>query len=840
MKRKLRPHHYPLGLIALGILTTAGLMGGIYLYRDRIFKQFQREISARIRGTFLADNFHVLFWEDGSPGLTLLLQNVRLEDDSLKHHHQDFLKLKEVRIRLDLMRLFKKQVRMTSLRLVDGNLTAFRQANGYANWSLFERDTAYRPQPGEESGSTAKSGFLVEIEKIKLENVQVRFVDSLHHKWYGGLFRKVECRISRDQQALLGHITGPMHLDGLAFNPKKGSFGTNQETDLHLRVRLDTTARLLTLEPSRLVFARKDTLRANGTFQFHVRRPPDMNLYLHLQRMPLPTALGLMNRHLATTIGKFGLFPKVRKADIRISGSTGPGREPNIDLTFSTDPTKYNSLVGELSALTLKGHFTNHLDPKREPGDPNSRLLFEQYSAEWEETIPVSGRLVIHNLDESRAFLTTRVDADLARMNENLNATHYLLEKGHIRMDAYYRGGVNAIFDKKTGNLSGLLAGTLRVQDGSFRYLTRKLHFEKLNIEADFDARDLYVRSISAQINKSPVYVHGHIRKLIPFLTVPNTRLYAQAAITSPNLNFNASKILPRPALKSANMRKKARKELITKIDRILDHLETDISVKLDRFQYRHFAATQVRGQLGLSARKLEIKNLKMNAFKGDFDFSGQIDYLHDHPARMSVACRLQNTDIRQLFYAFDDFQQTTITHKNINGIWSSEGKIEAQLNRDYTPLPGTFYGYLNFRLKNGELIQFEPLKRLQRFIFKNRDFDNVRFAPLASQFRFRGREIEMDRMGIESSALTLYVGGTYSFAKKTDLFVQIPLKNLRKRGKDYELVELDAKEIPGWTLNLRARDEGDEVRIRLDIGQRARQRKARRQQAEGDPGALK
>ncbi|OZI08917.1 hypothetical protein BWI93_06710 [Siphonobacter sp. BAB-5385] len=823
-------HHFrrlSLRLLILCLLLGVGLMAVIYAYRDRLFRQINQQISNQIRGNFQADNFRVIFWEEATPGLTIILQNVRLEDDRHDQHHTDFLNVREVRVRLSLIDLFRRQVQIKHIRVIDGSVTAFRDETGYANWSLFESDSLTRSIRKKKN----PNGFLVDIKKVRLENVQVHFSDSLRHKWYGGLFRDVECQISRDGNRIKARIRGPLHLDGLAFNSSRGSFGTNQETDLKLNVQLDTARKLLTLQPSRLVFEKKDTLHAHGHFQFHTRRPPDLNLFLRVQGLAFSKTLDLMPRKLAVALGKFKYYPDIKKANIRISGSTAPGSEPHLDIRFASGPARMESVLGLLTNLRVEGYFTNHLDPKLAAGDANSRILFSHYSADWDDALPVSGRMVLHNLQHTRAFLTTTVDTDLSTLNETLNATSYTLNGGKLRLNAQYRGRVVNVFDPKTGELAGLLRGNLIVEDGQFRYLTRHLNFDQLNVHAVFNERDLVVKQIQTRLNTSPITIRGTIKKLIPFLTSPNTRLYAKAEISSPNLNFNATQFMPRSRKSSPRLREKARRDLIAKVDRVIDQLETDVTVRFDKFQYRHFKASQVKGEMLITQRKLQIRNLAMNAFQGNFNFSGQVDYLRSNPSRVNVSYVLKNTNVPELFRAFDDFQQTTITHQNLRGLLNSEGKISVRLRPDYTLIPGTFDGYLNFNLRNGELIDFKPIKGIQRFIFRNRNFDHIRFATLSNQFRFKGREIEMDKMGIESTALTLFVGGTYSFGNQTDLYVQIPLANLRKRDKDYELARLNTKEAQGWTLNLRAKDEGNETKIRLDLGQKVRQRKAKRQQ---------
>ena len=109
------------------------------------------------------------------------------------------------------------------------------------------------------------------------------------------------------------------------------------------------------------------------------------------------------------------------------------------------------------------------------------------------------------------------------------------------------------------------------------------------------------------------------------------------------------------------------------------------------------------------------------------------------------------------------------------------------ELNNDGKAYPNSIESVVDFSLKNGALNNFEPVKKIQSFIFKKRDFENIRFAELKDRLEISNQEIKINRMEIESTVLSMYVEGTYSMKGTTDMSIQIPLSNLKKRGTDYK-----------------------------------------------------
>ena len=79
----------------------------------------------------------------------------------------------------------------------------------------------------------------------------------------------------------------------------------------------------------------------------------------------------------------------------------------------------------------------------------------------------------------------------------------------------------------------------------------------------------------------------------------------------------------------------------------------------------------------------------------------------------------------------------------------------------------------------------------------------------------------------IQSSALTMYIEGVYSFADRTDISIQIPFSTLKNKPHD-NFKEIDKKtEKPGASINLRAKDKNGQVKIELDVFKKIRKKKA-------------
>jgi hypothetical protein len=186
---------------------------------------------------------------------------------------------------------------------------------------------------------------------------------------------------------------------------------------------------------------------------------------------------------------------------------------------------------------------------------------------------------------------------------------------------------------------------------------------------------------------------------------------------------------------------------------------------------------------------------------------------------------------VTKLFNAFDNFGQDGITAQSLEGSLSTNLTASLLLKDDGKLLPSSIESTIDFSLKNGALNNYEPVKKLQNFLFKNRDFDNIRFAELKDRLVIHNQDITINRMEIQSSVFSMFVEGVYSNRGNTDISIQVPLSNLKKRKADYvpENVGSDAK--GGRSIFVRGQPGSDgSIKFKLDLFKRYQKDKAAKQ----------
>jgi len=194
----------------------------------------------------------------------------------------------------------------------------------------------------------------------------------------------------------------------------------------------------------------------------------------------------------------------------------------------------------------------------------------------------------------------------------------------------------------------------------------------------------------------------------------------------------------------------------------------------------------------------------------GSINFNGSLVSDKDNYHQAKVNASLDNVDVNKIFTAFNNFGQNGIEAKNLEGKLTAKLDAVVALDDEGNAYPKSIESFIDFSLKNGALNNFEPVKKIKSFVFKKRDFDSIRFGELKDSLEIKNQEIKINRMEIQSNVLSMYVEGIYSMKGNTDMSIQIPFNNLKKRDSGYIPVNKGLDKKAGASLYLRGRPGAD------------------------------
>lgn len=798
-----------IGIVALvGCILFGAVELWVYKNREKLFRKAQEGINENLNGNLEIGDFKFRPFYGGL-GLNFTLYDVKLTDTLYNVHHKPFLQAERIHIALDLKRIFSGEVQVKNLVLEDGGLKMFVQRNGYSNASIFKSDD----QKKDKGPKKDADDIIKKLGNVRFVNFAVAYSDSVKEKYYGALFRDATNIIERTDSSTNASFTGAVLFNGLTFRIDKGSFLKNQETTLALALGYNKDEKKLKIYPSTLESATHDKIGINGVFDFS-DTIKIFNLNFDAKGIAVKNALPLLNDRLQKQIDSIGIQTNV-DTQVKVAGILGrPGLKPQVDVHFETDTFRYNLPVGVLRRMKASGTFTNRADTTKLADVYNSRLIAPKITGFF-ETIPFAFKLVVNNFRNPRADIDGRIEADSTNMGALLDPGRYRFKNGSARVDFHFSGNLRKFYNPQKDNFDGKVSGKVTLKDIAMDYLPQRVRISRINGDLTFNEKVMVLPNLRFYDGQNMLHVRGTLLDLIPYLFGSPKPLRANVDINIPDWQLNWLETL---LAARGSTKPKARKSL--KLSELLDNAidKMEIVAKLDakRLRYRHFTGRDVKGQLTISNNAVRIEYFVLKAFGGgNVRISGEMDNDGKMP-HMAVRGKIANADVHSVFYSFDDFGQKTLTHQNLKGILNTDFNFESTLNNNVKLVPSSMKGLLRIDLTNAYIINFEPFMKMKKLIFKKRNFERVKFAPIRNDFRLNGQEVEIAPMEIESNVLTLYIDGIYSFGNKTDINIQIPLSNLKKRDSTYVLDPNNPEKKEGSKIFLRAVDENGEVNIKL------------------------
>ena len=186
-----------------------------------------------------------------------------------------------------------------------------------------------------------------------------------------------------------------------------------------------------------------------------------------------------------------------------------------------------------------------------------------------------------------------------------------------------------------------------------------------------------------------------------------------------------------------------------------LPRLRGQISARIEAFIHRDIRFENLQAELDLDPGYIRVRNARAEGQEGELKLEGGLrQYASVNSS--SRPGRLEGLDVAETFRQFRDFGQRSLTREHLRG--KAYGRIEsltaawdAELNLIEEEIEARF----DVEIQDGELIGFEPVEALSRFI-RIDELRHIRFSSLENSIRIENRRIHIPAMEVQSSALSL------------------------------------------------------------------------------------
>jgi uncharacterized protein involved in outer membrane biogenesis len=793
-----------LGYLLLGFTAFVMIIISIaYVKREDIKQRIVAEFNKKVNGVFAAEkiNFTIFHY---FPDFSISLQGVTLHDT---FDRAPVLRAEKIYLDIGFYALFRNEINMTTLSVENSAVFLYRGKNGYKNSSVFK--------PKKDSTATREGGqnYALNINAITFKNLNFTYIDSLKEKRIIFQLEETHQALKQLQDVTDIFMTGKIHCNELTFNDDAGGFLQDKSFFIDLQLRYTKNQGQLLILPSTLQIA-NDKIKIEGDFLLNEEAL--FSLHISSEDLLLSNGLSYVNNRIKAKLENFSI-DKPFNVDVRIRGKHNERREPEADVKFVTENINFAFGKLRIQKVTCTGQYLHRPDSASKNDDLSS-IVIESFNASL-EGIAFQGNVTFTKLYEPVMDLAMKSRMTPGMFNKLVDTTEWVSRAGSFTSSVKYRGKLEEYLDATSSKYHGKLLGYFVSRKGTFIYKPKNIIMKDVNGFFRFTENQFTIDSLHLTLNGSPVSMTGSMKNYIPFFIQPTNKGYVKLDLVSPrlDLSFIASE---EPEEKKSRRKGIERKRLTDVLNTIQQKLQFDVALYAADLTYKKFKAQNIKGQVKLDGNVLEASKIEMRVAKGEM--STRLNFRTDNQNRrfLTVNTRIRNADIREFFKLFNDFNQTTIVAENLAGSISASANFSAEVLKNYSIDRSSMMGNISCIIRNGRLMNFEPLENISNFLFKKRDFSDVHFAELESNFDINGTNIDIDRMEVQSTVLSFFLQGRYSFTDSTSMSLQLPLNNLKKRDKDFKPENTGTDSKRGMSVYLhvfRDKDINSKINIAYD-----------------------
>ncbi len=800
---------YTFKILKILLIVLVVLYLAAYLYvtsnKKKIIAQVTEQISIKLNGNVKIGNADISFFRS-FPGISVLVNDVSVTDTLFEKHQHPFFTAKEVFVGINMYKIIKKESALTGLRIDNASIYLYTDTSGYTNTYMLK-------SKADATGGPKKTSNDINLKTIKLNNVRITLEDKKREKFHDFLVNSLAVKLDDAGNELIMNSDADILVNSLAFNLPRGTFLKTATFTGDFKLKYGKETQQLIFDSINVKLS-GHTFNLSGNFDLGDKNPA-FKLSVHVRDVMYNDVKKLLPARIDSSLSIVSL-DKPLDADAALSGPL-QGGDPYILVKWTVKNTHLITPFLDFDDASFTGFYNNEVTPGIPRKDSNSVISISNFKAGW-RTLPVSSnKIVITNLSEPVLDCDLRSAFSIQTLNDVIPTYSIDFSAGVADVKLDYKGPI-----KKNDNTNSFLNGSIIFKNGKIVYNPRDAEMKDVNGTLLFSNSNVFVEDFRFNFLNNKIIMNGTANNLLTLINTDPNRVSLNWNVYSPSLNLAAFASLLGDRKKGVTNKSPAKNKLgkmAAQIDDLLEKSRIDVTLKADNVIYKKLNANNFTGNIVMLQDRYLINKINMNLAGGSMQLNGQLLNAGNVRHNAVIDASVINTDVKKLFYAFDEFGQKAITSANLEGILNSTVHAGITLDNAGKVIPYSTTGTVDFSLKNGTLNDFEPIKKIQKFIFKKRDFDNIRFAEIKNKFDIKNGDIKIPRMEIQSSVLTLFAEGIYSTQNASDISIQVPLSNLKKRDDDYNPENIGTDKKVGRSIFLRGRTGSDgTINFKLDL----------------------
>lgn len=727
------------GVLVLSVTISA------FLFKDKIINQFIREANKQLSTPVSVAKFDVSVWKN-FPMLSIVMTDVSVEDSHPGKY--PLLTARELSFEMNLIDAWNGNYLVEGLHVTDSETNLKVNLKGENNYTITQK-----------TSGTSQGSVKFALHNVQLINTVVHYNDRFLNQQHTYSSKKLAASIDTENDIYDIEADGDLTTTQLSIEGK--SYLTGKTFQIESDLIYDDLKKILTINPSLLVL-REASFNVSGTYSWKTKN--EIDIRVDGKDTDIQTLVSFLPESTAGTLAQYRSDGDVYFKG-RLQGVIGKKANPSLSIDFGcTKATLYHpTYKSRIEDARLEGSFRSN----DVMNSAIARLSLKNISGKLNGE-PFSGNLSISNFTSPDVVCDFKGRVDAAALLGFYPIEQVRSASGSLLADISFNGKIDLLKKKSTAQKVNT-RGTIDLHSIAFNYGKDNTRLADLNGNLQFSNNDLALSNVSGRLGNSDFTLNGFFKNIITFLLFENQPIGIETDLKSKFLDVDQLF-----AIGFGNSSGGAAQEYAFSISR---NINLNFNCDVQSLRYKRFHANNLKGDLLVKNEMAVSRNITFHSMGGDMAFSGIVDSHNKKAIDVVSTFRLNGIHIDSIFYVFENFKQDFIQDKHLKGQTTAEVNLEMTLNPNLKLFQETLTGDINASIKNGELNNFEPMKKLNRYL-NDEGLSRLRFSELKNDIHIENKTVYIPQMEVRTNVTSLRLSGTHTFDQRIDYHIVAPLIN--------------------------------------------------------------
>ncbi|HYX08748.1 MAG TPA: AsmA-like C-terminal region-containing protein [Bacteroidales bacterium] len=731
------------------ILVATGLFLS-YKYSDALSGYLIKELNKYLVSEVHTNNVHFSFLRR-FPDASLEFSDVVIykPGNDIQNYKDTLISAKKISLQFSMLSLLSKHYVLKNIYASEGLVDFKVDPQGRADYIFWKQD----------STKTA-SDFAINLKNVELNAINFSFKNQA---------KQIHFFIGIDKAKINGNFSA-------------ASYGLNIETDLGVRIfsiedinyirnkkillssQLDVKGKTYQIRRG-IITALKQRYYMDGNI--HTGDISTIDLNINGNNLSIQQVIEILPNKIVKNISSFTGRGNMDFA-AHINGNLSNTESPKLVAVFKTENATLiqKKTRKKIQNIQLNGSFSNGISKS----SATSILMIDTISATiGTSTFASSG--FIKNFEKPTINIKASSSINLKDLQGFFPKDNIEKASGKLDGNLHIYGNLKSLKEIKLENFSELnTLGTLDLQNIMFKLSSKPFTYSNINGTVEL-SQNPFLHNVSVVIQQNDFLINGRFANGLRYLLHPKEKATIDAEISCNNLNVDNY------FYENEKVNKKDESNDSLKIN-FPDRLNLNLKFNIKHFSFRKFSASDIKGIANYKPRMFVLRAVSFDAVGGRISGGGIIIQKLNHDFIVRSQTSVNKIDIHDAFYAFNNFGQQTLRSDHLKGILSGEVNFSAEWHQDLSVIKKSIRAETDVEIHNGELINFEPMMGLSRFIDVS-ELQDIRFSTLKNQIFIQDQVITIPKMDISSSALDLTASGTHDFQNNFSYRIKLLLSDI-------------------------------------------------------------